>query len=154
MRSHVTFKTMRFNQTEVQPHFINPCCFGEDCIFWLIVQLRERGWSDLTEPWQEDWGWQTSGLRDGRRYLLSVGLIPEDEAEWLVHIQERPPLLDRLRRRGELLVLPRLAPALHQVLRTAPDISEVRWHFEDAFRRGRSDGAADPAAPRGAGETG
>jgi hypothetical protein len=24
MRSHVTFRTPRFHQTEVQPHFINP----------------------------------------------------------------------------------------------------------------------------------
>jgi len=23
-------KTRRFNYTEVKPHFINPCCFGED----------------------------------------------------------------------------------------------------------------------------
>ena len=137
MRSHVTFKTHRFNQTEVQPHFINPCCFGEDCIFWLIAELRERGWADLTDPWQEDWGWQTSGQRDERRYLLGVGLIPE-----------------RLRGRGELVVLPRLAPALHQVLRAALDISDVRWHFEDVFHRGGSDGAVDPSVPRSAGETG
>jgi hypothetical protein len=154
MRSHVTFKTPRFNQTEVQPHFINPCCFGEDCIIWLIAELRERGWADLTDPWQEDWGWQTSGQRDGRRYLLSVGLIPEDTPEWLAHIHERPPLLERLRGRGELIVLPRLAPALHQVLRAAPDISDVRWHFENVFRRGGSDGSADPSAARSAGETG
>ena len=153
MRSHVTFRTTRFNQTEVQPHFINPCCFGEDCLFWLIDELRERGWADLTDPWQEDWGWQTSGERDGRRYLLSVGLIPEDEPEWLAHIQERPPLLDRLRGRGELVVLPRLAPVLHQVLSAAPDISDVSWHFEDVFRRGGSTGAVDPSAPRTAGES-
>jgi hypothetical protein len=90
MRSHVTFKTPRFDQTEVQPHSINPCCFGEDCIVWLIA----------------------------------------------------------------LVVLPRLAPALHQLLRAARDISDdVRWHFEDMFRRGGSDGAADPSAPRSAGET-
>ncbi len=89
MRSHVTFKTPRFNQTEVQTNFINPCGFGEDCIFWLIA----------------------------------------------------------------LVVIPRLAPALHQVLRAAPDISDVRWHFEDVFRRGGSEGAADPSAPRSAGET-
>jgi hypothetical protein len=50
MRSHVTFKTPRFNQTEVQPHFINPCCFGEDCIFWLIAELWERGRAVLTDP--------------------------------------------------------------------------------------------------------
>jgi hypothetical protein len=104
-------------------------------------------------PLQEDWGWQTSGERDGRRYLLSVGLIPEDEPEWLAHIQERPPLLDRLRGRGELVVLPRLAPALHQVLSTAPDIRDVSWHFEDVFRRGERAGAADPSAPRASGES-
>jgi hypothetical protein len=97
MRSHVTFKTPRFNQTEVQPHFINPCCFGEDCIFWLIAELRGRGWADH--------------------------------------------------------MLPRLAPALHQVLRAAPDISDICWHLEDVFRRGGSQGAADPSAPRSAGET-
>ena len=152
MRNHVTFKTSRFNQTEVREHFINPCCFGEDCIAWLITELRDRGWTDLTEAWQEDWGWQTSGRRGNRRYLLSVGLIPEDEPEWLVHIQERAPLLDRLRGRGELIVLPRLAPALHEVLRASPDIREVRWHFEDAFRSGQSTGAAHPSEPRTVGE--
>lgn len=154
MRSHVTFKTQRFNQTEVHPHFINECCFGEDCIAWLIAELRARGWEDLTHAWQEDWGWQTSGKRDGRRYLLSVGMIPEDEPEWLAHVTEPVPLLDRLRGRGALTVLPRLAPALHDVLRSAPDVREVAWHFEDAFRRGTSTGAAEPTAPPGAGEAG
>jgi hypothetical protein len=152
MRSHVTFKTTRFNQTEVRAHFINPCCFGEDCLVWLITELRGRGWTDLTEAWQEDWGWQTSGRREGRPYLVSVGLIPEDEPEWLVHIQERASLLERLRGRGELIVLPKLAPALHEVLREAPDIREVRWHFEDTFTRGASTGATHPSEPRSAGE--
>lgn len=61
--------------------------------------------------------------------------------------------MERLRGRGELRVLPRLAPSLHEVLRAAPDIRDVSWHFEDVFRRGGSAGAADPASPRGAGET-
>jgi len=152
MRSHVTFKTRRFNQTEVQPHFINPCCFGEDCIGWLITELRARGWADLTDAWQEDWGWQTSGRQDGRRYLLSVGLIPEDEPEWLVHVQEHPTLLDRLRGRADLTVVPRLAPALHEVLLAASDVRDVSWHFEDAFRRGRSTDATTPSEPRRPGE--
>jgi len=153
MRSHVTFTTRRFNQTEVHPHFINDCCFGEDCIAWLVAELRARGWSDLTEPWQEDWGWQTSGARDGRRYLLCVGLIPEEEPEWLVHVTERAPLLERLRGRGALTVLPALAPALHDVLRAAPDVHKVTWYYEEDLRRGASPGAVSPDAPRGAGES-
>lgn len=152
MRSHVTFTTTRFNQTEVKPHFINDCCFGEDCLAWLIAELRARGWSDLTEAWQEDWGWQTSGIREGRRYLLSVGLIPEDKPEWLVHITERAPLLDRLRGRGALTVVPALAPAIHEVLRAAPDIQKITWFDEDAMRRGNSTGAPTPDAPVGQGD--
>jgi hypothetical protein len=148
LRSHVTFKTARFNQTEVRPHFINECCFGEDCLAWLIGELRARGWTDLTEAWQEDWGWQTSGARDGRRYLLSVGLLQEDGPEWLVHITERVPLLDRLRGRGALTVLPALGPAIHEVLRSTPEVRDVSWHYEDAFRRGASAGAPEPDAPR------
>lgn len=154
MRSHVTFITPRFNQTEVHPHFINDCCFGEDCIAWLVGELRATGWPDLTEPWQEDWGWQTSGARNGRRYLLSVGLIPEDVPEWLVHITEPVPLLDRLRGRGALTVVPALAPALHEVLRGAPDVRSITWHYEDALRRGRSVGADEPGAPRTDAESG
>ena len=148
MRSHVTFKTGRFNQTDVQPHFINPCCFGEDCIGWLVAELRARGWNDLTAPWQEDWGWQTSGQRGGRRYLLSVGLIPEDEPEWLVHVTERAPLWDRLRGRGALTVLPQLASAIHEVLRGASDVRAVTWYFEEELRRGGGSGSEAPNAPR------
>ena len=40
-----------------------------------------------------------------------------------------------------------LAKAIHEILLAAPDVSQVRWHFEDAFMRGSSDGAADPFAP-------
>jgi hypothetical protein len=147
MRSHVTFTTHRFNQTEVKPHFINDCCFGEGCLAWLIGELRARGWSDLTEAWQEDWGWQTSGMRDGRRYLLSVGLIPEDEPEWLVHSTERAPLLDRLRGRAALRVVPALAPAIHEVLGAAPDVRQITWFDEDALRRGNRAGAPTPDTP-------
>jgi hypothetical protein len=152
VRSHVTFTTRRFNQTEVKPHFINDCCFGEDCLAWLITELRARGWSDLAEAWQEDWGWQTGGIRDGRRYLLSVGLIPEDEPEWLVHITERAPLLDRLRGRVGLTVVPALAPAIHEVLRAAPDIQRITWFHEEGLRRGNSTGAPTPDTPLSEGD--
>ena len=91
MRSHVTFKTQRFNQTEVHPHFINECCFGEDCIAWLIAELRARGWEDMTDAWQEDWGWQTSGKRDGRRYLYRPVVRKDDYVA-----QESSRLIDRL----------------------------------------------------------
>jgi hypothetical protein len=151
-RTHVTFKTERFNHTEVRPYFINDCCFGDDCALWLVRELRARGWRDLAEPWQEDWGWQTGGTREKRKYLLSVGLIPEDSPEWLVHVEESMSLLDRIRRSASPSVIPDLIWTIHEILSHAPDVGDIRWHYEDVFMRGTSTGMPEPSAPREATE--
>lgn len=152
LRTHVTFRTNRFNRTEVRPHFINPNCFGDDCAAWLVSGLRDRGWTDMSEPWQEDWGWQTSTARDGHKYLISIGLMEEDDPEWLVHVQEHTGFLTRLRGKAGPSALRDLVVAIHNVLAAGPDIGPVRWHFEDVFMRGTIVGGGDPLAPRATGE--
>jgi hypothetical protein len=127
LRTHVTFRTSRFNQTEVRPYFINPNCFGDDCAAWLVGGLHERGWTDVSEPWQEDWGWQTSTAHEGRKYLISIGSTEEDKAG--------PGAL------RELLI------AIHQVLVAGPDVEHIRWHFEALFMGGRSAGEREPVSP-------
>ena len=153
VRDHVTFTTARFNATEVLPHFINPCCFGEDCARWLVAGLRARGW-EPADPWQEDWGWQTDGRRGRRIFRIDVALVPEDVPEWLVHLDEHAPFLARLRGAAGPPLLPDLARDVHALLAAAPDIGGVRWHFGDRFTAGKDGGAGDPLAPRSAAETG
>jgi hypothetical protein len=153
VRTHVTFRTTRFNQTEVQPHFINPNCFGDDCAAWLVAGLQERGWPDMSEPWQEDWGWQTSTARDGHKYLISIGLMEEDDPEWLVHVQEHTGWLTRLRGKAGPSALRDLVRAIQDVLSAGPDICQMLWHFEDVFMRGTVAGETDPLAPRTAAES-
>jgi hypothetical protein len=153
MRTHVTFRTTRFNQTEVRPYFINNNCFGDDCAAWLVTGLRERGWDDFADAWQEDWGWQTSTARAAHKYLLSVGLMEEDEPEWLIHVQEHTGFLSRLRGKGGPGALRELVLAINDVLTTSSGIGRIRWHFEDVFMRGKSLGEADPLAPRTAEES-
>jgi hypothetical protein len=153
VRTHVTFRTTRFNQTEVRPYFINPNCFGDDCAAWLVAGLRERGWDDVSEPWQEDWGWQTSTARAAHKYLISLGLMEDDEPEWLIHVQEHTGFLARLLGKADPSALRDLVLAIHDVLTSSPDINGVRWHFEDLFMRGKSVGEADPLAARSAEES-
>jgi len=153
LRTHVTLRTTRFNRTEVRPHFINEKCFGDDCAAWLVAGLRERGWTDLAEPWQEDWGWQTSTARAGHKHLISIGLMEDAEAEWLMHVKEHTVFLTRLRGATGPSALQDLVLAIDQVIAMAPDIDHVRWHFEDAFMSGRSAGERDPRAPRTAAES-
>lgn len=39
MRDDITIETDIFDHWEVKPHFINPCCFGEDFAAWLRGRL-------------------------------------------------------------------------------------------------------------------
>lgn len=114
----------------------------------LVGGLCERGWADVSEPWQEDWGWQTSTARDGHKYLISVGLMEKDDPEWLVHVQEHTGFLTRLRGKAGPSALRDLVIAVHDVLTAGPEVDQVRWHFEDLFMRGTIVGDGDPLTPR------
>lgn len=87
-----TVESDRFEHRIVQPHFINPCCFGEDLAKWLCEQLRglSRQGFEIDEPLQEDYGWGF-WLRKGRsKFWLAlsyVGVGPTEEpAQWMVSI--------------------------------------------------------------------
>ena len=151
-RTYVTFRTSRFNQTEARPYFINPNCFGDDCAAWLVSGLHERGWDNMSEPWQEDWGWQTSTAREGRKYLISIASMEEDAPEWLVHVQEHTGFLARLRGKAGPGALRELLLAIHQVLVAGPEVEHIRWHLEDVFMLGTSAGEPEPVSPRTAAE--
>jgi len=59
MDALITVRTELFNYREVKPHFINPCCFGEDFASWLkerISPLEDSGFK-ISEIIQEDYGW-------------------------------------------------------------------------------------------------
>jgi hypothetical protein len=87
-----TVESDRFEHRIVQPHFINPCCFGEDLANWLRERLRglsEHGF-DVDEPLQEDYGWGF-WLRKGRsKFWLAlsyVGVGPTEEpGQWVVSV--------------------------------------------------------------------
>ena len=151
-RTFVTFRTDRFNTTEVGAHFINPGCFGEDCAAWLVDELRATRVGRVDEPWQEDWGWQAGVGTSDAKFLLSVGLMEEDaetdgaRREWLVMLAESRSFVARLTGRRESPALATLVRAIHAALTAAPDVSDVRWHERGEFERGRSMGSPDPFA--------
>ena len=71
----ITVETDLFEHREAKPHFINPCCFGEDFAGWLKRELShfpEMG-VEVSEPIQEDYGW---GLWASRGRIASGSLFP------------------------------------------------------------------------------
>ncbi len=86
--------TDAFEHRTVKPHFINPCCFGEDFAAWLrteLAPLLESGF-ELSEPIQEDYGWglwATHG-RGIDRFWIAMSYCgegpTEEPAEWVVSV--------------------------------------------------------------------
>ena len=92
LQDEITIETDLFEHREVKPHFINPCCFGEDFALWLrgeLSPLAADGFS-FSEPIQEDYGWGlwASHGKDPFWIALSyVGDGPQEEpAQWVVSI--------------------------------------------------------------------
>lgn len=127
-RRHVVFRSTAFNTTEVKPHFINDCCFGEDLARWLMEGLRARGVATDPEPGQEDFGWFFTFAIGGTSYDCILGYRPgdgEEPGDWLGTIERRAGLLASLfgaRRRGI-----DAREALHAVLSASSRVTALRW---------------------------
>jgi hypothetical protein len=149
-RTHVTFGTKLFNTEKERDYFINPCCFGDDCAQWLIDRLVSQGVEELDErPTQEDWGWCFSITIGQRDFLVGVGLYEDQDSPntWLVFIKSQLGWLSRRlfghSDEDEILAV---CKAIDRALKSAPEISDVRWHTEEDWMKGRDQNwRSDPA---------
>jgi hypothetical protein len=98
LRDQITVTTDLFEHRQVKPHFINPCCFGEDFAAWLkaeLAPLRDAGF-ELSEPVQEDYGWGLWASRGKDPFWIALGYCgegpTEEPAEWVVSVDYHPGL--------------------------------------------------------------
>ncbi len=153
MRTHVTFLSNAFNQTEVKENFFNDCCFGEDVASWMLPLLKPHLVSfDLDpDPCQEDWGWEILLGQQELRFFIGVGQYPRnDELRWLCFVEPLPPLYTKVvpfyrrwhaSRYEDGCQL--IANAVHRVLVDSGEISCIRWYTKDDFMKGREDSWTD-----------
>lgn len=88
----ITVETDRFEHREVKPHFINPCCFGEDFAAWLkreLSPLANAGFT-LSAPLQEDYGWGFWASHGKDRFWVALSYVgngpQEPPAQWVVSV--------------------------------------------------------------------
>lgn len=92
LHAELTIETTLFQHREVQEHFINDCCFGEDFAAWLhpkLADLRKQGFT-IEESIQEDYGWGFWVVRDKDTFWVELSYISDDSAEspakWVVSV--------------------------------------------------------------------
>src|SRR5215475_11247224 len=86
----IRVETDVFEHREVKPHFINPCCFGEDFATWLKQELSrfpELG-VELSEPIQEDYGWGLWASRGKDQFWIALSYVgdgpQEPPPQWVI----------------------------------------------------------------------
>jgi len=98
MDDSIRVVTDLFEHRDVKPHFINPCCFGEDFANWLKQGLTRFSdlQFDLSEPSQEDYGWGFWAWRGKDPFWIALSYVgdgPQEEpAEWCVSVAYDPGL--------------------------------------------------------------
>ena len=127
MRNQVSFRTGLFENKEPKSHFINPRCFGEDLVSWLLQRLQGTEFS-LGEPIQEDYGW---GFWVNDAYWVAVGVMDDsigvEEPEWSVSVNFEGGLKKRLFGKSDPSLDMQICEALNSVLQQAPEIANIRW---------------------------
>ena len=126
----VTVETDLFEHREVKPHFINPCCFGEDFARWLRDQLADltKTGFQLSEPIQEDYGWGFWASHTSDPYWIALSFCgegpTEEPAEWVVSVAYDPGLnlLKRLFHKPDAPARDRLRRRVREVLGSTPGI--------------------------------
>lgn len=138
MKTHVTFATDVFEQKTPQAHFINPCCFGEDCARWLADCLKEKGFV-AEAVFQEDWGWC---FYVGKVWV-GVGLVEEENC-WLVFCELNSGFFKKLFGYAEEDAQLQLCYAIDEVLKTAVHVRDIKWYSQENYLRGKDEWTSSP----------
>jgi hypothetical protein len=120
----ITVETEMFEHREVKPHFINPCCFGEDFAAWLkkqIAALEGFGFR-FSEIIQEDYGWGFWAWHGKDPFWVALSYVgdgpQEPPAQWVISVSYDPGLnlLKRLFHRPNCQALQQLRDQVRQAV--------------------------------------
>jgi hypothetical protein len=130
----IMVETDLFEHREAKPHFINPCCFGEDFAAWLrqeLSRVTELG-LELSEPIQEDYGWGLWASRGNDRFWVALSFVgdgpQETPAKWVISVAHDPGLnvVKRLLHKPDPESLGRLQASVRQILAINPAIRTIK----------------------------
>jgi hypothetical protein len=133
MNELIVIETDLFEHREVKPHFINPCCFGEDFAFWLRQELSHYAelCVQLSEPIQEDYGWGLWAIRGKDRFWIALSYVgsgpQEGPVQWVVSATYDPGLnlVKRLFHKPDPRAIGNLQDRIFQILSANSEITII-----------------------------
>jgi len=148
IRRNFIFQSATFNTSEPKDYFINECCFGDDLARWFIERLKSRGIHTESEPGQEDFGWYMTFRVGETDYDLVIAYRPGGEGQlgdWMCTLERSAGLVGSLFGARKRSIQFDALEALHGVLSTAPEISNLRWYTDEDYQK-EENGQETPTA--------
>lgn len=133
MHNQITIETDLFEHREVKPHFINPCCFGEDFAHWLREKLSflVRDGFHFSNSIQEDYGWGFWVFHQKMRFWVALSYVgdgPQEEpAQWMISVNSGVGLnlIRRLFHKSNQEMFVVLRDSIWQALKSSAEISVI-----------------------------
>ena len=130
----IMVETDLFEHSEVKPHFINPCRFGEDFAVWLKQELLRFADLDfeLSEAIQEDYGWGFWASRGKDRFWVALSYVgdgpQEVPAQWVISVTYDPEfnLVKRMFRKPDRQALEQLRNRVRQIMMSSSAIKMIK----------------------------
>jgi hypothetical protein len=151
MDESLTVQTDLFEHREVKPHFINPCCFGEDFAAWLkdrLSQFADSG-RKFSKIIQEDYGWGFWVWHGKDPFWVAISYVGDGPQEapalWVISVNYDPGLnlIKRLLHKPDLFALKQLRD---DILQAVTSHSAIR--IVPAPRYGQDSGSAAKSLDR------
>ena len=131
MKTHIEFKSSAFPAYEGEEGEINPGCWGKRLAEFIKLKLEEEkiGTEDI---YSEDWGVAVPIKNVDFPIWIGCGNSDESKDGFLCFIEPSKPSIRRwFRKIDTTLKVSRVSDALDKILRSHPDIREVRWWSEN-----------------------
>lgn len=130
----IMIETDLFEHREVKPHFINPCCFGEDFAAWLEQELLRFTDLDfeLSDAIQEDYGWGFWAARGKDRFWVALSYVGEGPqeapAQWVISVTYDPGLnlVKRMFHKPDRQALEQLRNRVRQIMTSNSAIRMIK----------------------------
>jgi hypothetical protein len=132
MRTHVEFRSPKFQPYPDEEGEVNPGLWGKRLAEYLLQNLRERG-IETGEIYSEDWGWVVPLRHDAFSMWVGCGHYQEYEDGYLVFIEPSKPLVRKglFKKIDTTKDVARVAEAIEAILTSDQDIQNLRWWAED-----------------------
>ena len=124
----LAFQSTAFNTTTTREYFINPGCFGDDVVRWLISELRANGHDVDEQPGQEDFGWYVRFDVRGIKHDAVIGYRIDSHNgadEWICWIERTAGLVGTVLGKRKH-VMPEAVEVVHRILSASQEVLGVR----------------------------